>query len=163
MEIRHATHSDIEELIQLRMRMLEDARIPDEATRRTLQKNLRDYLEIYLERDDFVALLGFEDNVPVTSALMLFQQNIPNFRMIHGRNATIYSVYTLPEYRRRGYAGMLVRRLMDIARQKKADVIDLLATEKGLPLYKELGFMELPLTPLYYTVKLGDDNDEGNP
>jgi len=53
----------------------------------------------------------------------------------------LYSVATLPEYRRRGYAERLVRHALEEARQRtQLDLMVLQSTREGLPLYQRLGF-----------------------
>ena len=52
------------------------------------------------------------------------------------------NVYTVPGFRRRGIARMLVTALMDEARQRGVTEISLDATEAGRPLYRALGFQD---------------------
>lgn len=54
--------------------------------------------------------------------------------------AWIGMVLTLPEYRGRGYATMLMERCMEYCRQRRARTVRLDATEMGQPVYERFGF-----------------------
>ncbi|MFJ8475206.1 GNAT family N-acetyltransferase [Kitasatospora sp. NPDC094011] len=57
-----------------------------------------------------------------------------------GLYAHIHTVYTDPEYRRRGYARTAVQALVDWLTEQGCGLVTLNATEAGAPLYRELGF-----------------------
>ena len=57
-----------------------------------------------------------------------------------GQWQMIFGLNTLPEYRRRGYAAMLVGRLAEEARKKGKRGVVLTCKEKLIPYYSALGF-----------------------
>ena len=58
------------------------------------------------------------------------------------RLAWIGMVLTHPDYKRRGYARMLVTRAIEIAHERDVHTIKLDATDQGRPLYESLGFTD---------------------
>ena len=53
----------------------------------------------------------------------------------------VLNVYTTPLYRHKGYARMLMKRLMSDAVEKNLSFVELQSTEEGYPLYKSVGFV----------------------
>ena len=50
------------------------------------------------------------------------------------------NVYTVPEKRRQGIAGNVIKQIMDFGKTQNLDFLELKAAPMGYPLYKELGF-----------------------
>ncbi len=50
------------------------------------------------------------------------------------------NVFTEPAWRRRGLAELLMRHILDWARQERLDRLVLHASDDGRPLYERLGF-----------------------
>ncbi|MBV8841446.1 MAG: GNAT family N-acetyltransferase [Bryobacterales bacterium] len=61
----------------------------------------------------------------------------------------IYSLGTLPEYRRRGYGEAMLRTAL--AERREAEPMVLESTEAGYPLYRRLGFREMARFTVYLT------------
>jgi ribosomal protein S18 acetylase RimI-like enzyme len=62
---------------------------------------------------------------------------------VSGDSGGIYNVATLPEYRRRGLAMIVVRELIRAAHDAGVDQVSLLATPVGRPLYLRCGFRDV--------------------
>ena len=75
-------------------------------------------------------------------ATLCFLTVLPTADHPTGLRAHLMNVYTVPGFRRRGIARMLVTALMDEARQRGVTEISLDATEAGRPLYRALGFQD---------------------
>ncbi len=67
---------------------------------------------------------------------------------LSGAKATIYGIYTHPDYRTNGYGVQLVNALVKVAKSRHVDCVDLMATDKGKPLYHKLGFTQMKETPM---------------
>ncbi len=65
-----------------------------------------------------------------------------NTHFISGKTAMLMNVYTLPEYRRKGIASILLKRIISDAGKEGISCIDLTATAMGKPLYLKNGFHE---------------------
>ena len=75
----------------------------------------------------------YENEIPVACGRLYYTEN--------EKTAHIGRVAVLKEYRRKGYATTVCKRLMDIAiSSKKADIITLGAQKYIVELYKKLGF-----------------------
>lgn len=76
----------------------------------------------------------------VATAIGTLELGVPNPHCPRGRTVRLANVVTLPEHRRRGYAGLLVEDVVGWARSIGADRVDLSATPDGQRLYERLGF-----------------------
>ena len=54
--------------------------------------------------------------------------------------AVIQNVYTEPEFRKRGIARQIMMAILDWARQRGLEAINLHASDEGRPLYEKMGF-----------------------
>lgn len=145
MMIRRATAADIDLLVRLRMGYLSEHGAPDEEMRETL----RNYFEKRIDSDDFVALVAERDGMAVSTAFMTVAEPPPR-SLTTGRTGTVYNVYTVSGFRRQGFAGRVMRELLDEACRMGVSSIDLLASEEGQALYEKLGFA----TPDYTFMRL---------
>jgi GNAT superfamily N-acetyltransferase len=58
-----------------------------------------------------------------------------------GRHAIVVNVFTEPEWRRQGLAGMLLNRIIHWAREQKLNELILHSSTEGRSLYERLGFV----------------------
>ena len=86
-----------------------------------------------------------DDGSIVSLALMLVSEKPPNPRFPHGRIGTVFNVFTVPEHRRRGLARQVMGALVEDARLRGLDLVELNATDDGYDLYKSLGFSDANL------------------
>ena len=69
-------------------------------------------------------------------------------------DAYIQDVVVLPEYRKKGIGGKIIKMLVDKCREKGLVWIGLIAEEGSEDLYKEMGFGPFPGTPMLF--RMGD-------
>ena len=62
--------------------------------------------------------------------------------IVAGRQAIIQNVYTQPEWRRRGLAGLLIKRIIDWTREQGIQSLVLHASDDGRAVYERLGFIQ---------------------
>ena len=62
--------------------------------------------------------------------------------IVAGRQAIIQNVYTEPEWRRRGLAGLLIKRIIDWTREQGIQSLVLHASDDGRAVYERLGFIQ---------------------
>src|SRR5205085_6683404 len=60
--------------------------------------------------------------------------------IVSGRQASIQNVYTEPQWRRRGLAALLMKSILDWAREQGIESLVLHASDEGRALYERLGF-----------------------
>ena len=130
----------LEEIIKLRLDFLREDVGPqtpeDEAT---MKEHLQSYLKNHLNRDCFV-FTAVEDKKIISIAFLLILEKPANPRFLHGRIGNIMNVYTVPQKRRQGIAGNIIKQIMDFGKTQKLDFLELKAAPMGYPLYKKLGF-----------------------
>jgi predicted GNAT family acetyltransferase len=61
--------------------------------------------------------------------------------IVSGRQAIIQNVYTEPEWRRRGVAALLIKRIIDWSREEGIGSLVLHASDEGRAVYERLGFI----------------------
>jgi len=59
-----------------------------------------------------------------------------------GRQAVIINVFTEPEWRRKGIAKLLLKRIIEWSQEQEIDRLVLHASEYGRALYEQLGFVQ---------------------
>ncbi|MBQ4051872.1 MAG: GNAT family N-acetyltransferase [Oscillospiraceae bacterium] len=132
--------TDIDLLVRLRMDYLFDKK-ERPADTAALQANLRNYFSRHITAGDFLAVIAEENGEVFSAALMTFSERPPRSAepLVIG---TVYSVYTYPHHRRKGYARAVMTSLLDEAKSMGVIVIELLATPDGEALYRSMGFRE---------------------
>ena len=142
MIFEQATLADADQLLQLRLGYLtDDFGQLSKAEHSSVAAELPSYLANHLGQDLFayVARDG-EQGTIVSCAWLLLVEKPPSPRFPRGRTGTIFNVYTQPGHRRQGLAKHVMGLLIDDARRRDLDVIELHATDDGYPLYRILGF-----------------------
>jgi ribosomal protein S18 acetylase RimI-like enzyme len=140
MRIEKAGFADVDALTALRLEyLIEDNGSLEYSDAETIRNNLPGYIREHLKKDLFVYVIR-EDDTIVSCAFLLIVMKPMSPAFINGKTATILNVYTLPAYRRRGYARMLMNAMITDAKELNIDVIELKATEDGYDLYRSVGF-----------------------
>lgn len=134
--------SDAEALTALRLAYLaEDLGDLSEDMAASLRQALPDYFRRSLNR----SMLGYvarHGQAVVACALLLLVEKPMSPAFPNGRTGTVFNVYTAPGNRRMGCARHLMEMLLEDARSRDLCVVELKATEAGLPLYRSIGFCE---------------------
>lgn len=143
MILERAVNEDIEQLTELRIAYLtEDNGELSREDILTIRRNLPTYFKKNLNESIFgyVARNGQEI---VSCALLLVVEKPMSPAFMTGKTGTVLNVYTKEEHRHNGYAGKLMRMLLEDAVNMKLDVVELKATEAGYSLYQSLGFQDV--------------------
>ncbi|MCR5795437.1 MAG: GNAT family N-acetyltransferase [Solobacterium sp.] len=139
--IEKAEVKDIPQLVEMRLAYLDEDTGPDEGQKQVIRESLPDYFERNLNRTIFCYVCREQGTIVSCAFLLLVEKPMsPSF--MNGKTGTVLNVYTKPEYRKRGYAGRIMDRLVEEAGNMGLCRIDLLATEAGAPLYRAKGFKE---------------------
>ena len=141
--IRKMNENDKELFVSMRMAYIWDSfdDVVDHQAEK-IESNLRLYFDEHINKDDLVAMVLEIDEKPVSVALLIISKKPANPGFIDGRVGTIMNVYTIPEYRKRGFASALLNELINEAKDRKLSLVNLLATDKAYNMYKKLGFHE---------------------
>ena len=143
-QVRRAGPDDLVTLLEHRLGMIESvfpaARIDPELGREIREAN-RAWLDLHLGRD-YDAWIGWVDGQPAGSAAVLWFPHPPTPSNPIGLEAYVLSVFTVPEFRRRGVAQALMSEIVAETRRRGIRRIWLRASEEGRPLYADMGFGE---------------------
>ncbi len=114
-----------------------------------LRAKARTRLEEWLTSGDYVGWLATPTDQPelvVGGAGVQLQRILPrpvdDVTIGEGRQGTIVNVFTEPEWRRRGIAGLLMQEIINWSKTEKIDRLILHASDDGRPVYEKLGFKE---------------------
>jgi GNAT superfamily N-acetyltransferase len=138
--IRPATLDDLPHILHFRRGMLSDMGSTAEEALDRMQAAATDFL-----RDGFAdgtchVWLAEQDAVPVGCGLLHIVPWIPSTLDSSARRVWVHNVYTLPEYRRRGIAGEIMRAMIAWCRAEGFQSVSLHASEYGRSIYESLGF-----------------------
>jgi len=89
-----------------------------------------------------------EDNKVLSMAFLTIQEKPPRKANTPLQTGTIYNVLTYKKYRRTGLAKQVLSALLNEAKSMRITSVDLLATDDGKKLYKNLGFWKINCTPM---------------
>jgi GNAT superfamily N-acetyltransferase len=142
MNIRKATLFDVNRLIALRMDYF---RCEGELTSEQevlLSAQLRKFFIKHIPSGDFFAFLAEEEGRVASTAFLLIAERPAAPHFSTGKTGTVLNVLTYPEFRRKGYASLVINTLIEEAKKEDLSMLDLFSTPDGMPLYKKLGFEE---------------------
>ena len=146
--LRAAGADDMEALVALRFAFLDEFRHIGPEMKARLEPELRGYFTRNLGKPAFVALLGLLDGEPVCTAFLTLNEAPPNDQYPNGLLGYVFNVYTDPKHRKKGYARLLMDRLVQDAKWLGATAINLNASSVGVGLYQQLGFSALTDTAM---------------
>ena len=144
MNIRTATLNDLDAVTAVEAACFPAA---EAASKKEFAERLRYYGSHFWLMLDGEKLIGFVDGM-VTDQTDLTDDL---YEQAHAHNEQggwqmIFGVNTLPEYRRHGYAGQLLRRAIADARQQGRKGLVLTCKERLLPYYAKFGFQDEGVT-----------------
>ena len=144
--IRQATRDDLDLLLAWRRAMFLDMGTADAAQLDAALPRFAEWLCAQWAREDRCrALLGEVDGTPVTCAIVWIYDWYPGARDTSTRRGYILNVYTLPAWRRHGFADRLVQAGVAWLRERGIRSVSLHASAQGQSVYARQGFRALPL------------------
>ena len=140
--VDRAGTAEIDALVQMRLGYLEEDHGPlDPGDAQTILESLPDYFRRHLDKD-LTAYVIREDQEIVACAFLLVVEKPMSPAFINGKTGTVLSVFTRPEFRRKGYARRIMEALLADAKEMELSVVELKATEDGYALYRAVGFQD---------------------
>lgn len=144
MVVRKASIEDLDALYENRMHFTQIMRNYEITLTEEFKQNSYAYMKEHIANDTFAAWIIEEDGIVASTAMVSYYQKMPMVSNPSGICGYILNVYTHPDYRRKGYASLLLQTIIDDAKERNVGVLNLLASDMGRPVYEKLGF--LPLT-----------------
>jgi GNAT superfamily N-acetyltransferase len=147
--VRFATVNDAEVISWHRARMFQDMRELSADLFEAFRSSSCDQLRHLLARGRYVGWLLSLENAPkkiIAGAGVHLQRVLPHpvedtATLADGHHGIIVNVSTEPEWRRKGLAAMLLKQIIDWARDQKLDRLVLHSSENGRALFEHLGFV----------------------
>ncbi|MBQ0028731.1 MAG: GNAT family N-acetyltransferase [Lachnospiraceae bacterium] len=102
---------------------------------------LKDYYKRHMKDGTFVSWLAMDGEKIIGTSGMSFVEKPPYFGCPSGKIGLLSSMYTNPKYRRMGIASELLDRVVGEARAYGCGTIQITASDMGVKLYTEYGFV----------------------
>ena len=103
---------------------------------------LRDYYVRHMADGSFVSWIAMDGEKIVGTSGMSFVEKPPYFGCPSGKMGLLSSMFTDPDYRRKGIAKELLSRVVDEARKYGCGTVQITASDMGVLLYTSFGFVK---------------------
>lgn len=143
MEIRKAALEDIDTLVALRRRQLEEE---GQAPNQNMDDPLRAFFRQWMEREALTQWLVWEEGSAIATGALIVQAFPPSFANPSGLRGYVANMYTLPRHRGRGLATSLLGRIRAQAVEQGLPRLWLGASPMGRPVYEKFGFVPASTT-----------------
>ncbi len=144
--IRVAHLSDIDEIVDMRIKMLHEVgNATDENDTNIVSSASRDYFIKKFQTGEFQVWLAEQNDKIIGVSGIQFLERPPLYDNITGKEAVIMNVFTDPDRRGEGIASKLLKDIIDYAKENGARRITLRAIGKDRRIYEKLGFHSAPL------------------
>ena len=111
-----------------------------------LQQNLTQYFKQSIQEHRFFALQAEYEGVIVSYGGMILKKIPGDFNQSSYLEGEILNMYTLPEYRRKGFSSIILENLLKEAKLMGVSKVALHCSKAGEPLYRKYGFSD-PVYP----------------
>ena len=136
---RKLTEGDLAQFISLRISQLREEGATEELD---LVPALTDYYHRHMADGTFVSWLALDGDKIIGTSGMSFVEKPPYFGCPTGKIGLLSSMYTDPDYRRRGIAKELLGRVVEEARAYGCGAVQITASDMGVLLYTDFGFVK---------------------
>lgn len=133
------TKKELDTFIHMRIRQLREEGATEDID---LVPALQDYYNRHMSDGTFVSWLAMDGNRIVGTSGMSFVEKPPYFGCPSGKMGLLSSMFTDPEYRRKGIAKELLSRVVEEARAYGCGTVQITASEMGVLLYTDFGFVK---------------------
>ena len=135
--IRQAVASDLESLVQLRIKQLaaEGAKATCDLT-----GPLYAYYREVLTTAAQTMLVAECNGRIVANGGISYTRKAPYYANPTGKNGVVFAMYTEPDFRRAGIANSILHKLIDRAKKRGCGEIYVTASDMGVPFYAQAGF-----------------------
>lgn len=137
LEYKRLTEKELDIFINMRINQLREEGAEEDID---LKPALMDYYIRHLADGTFVSWLAVDGEKIVGTSGMSFVEKPPYFGCPSGRMGLLSSMFTDPNYRRRGIARELLDRVVEEAREYGCGTIQITASDLGVKLYTAYGF-----------------------
>ena len=133
------TEDKIDTFIQMRINQL----LEEGATKDVdLAPALKDYYTRHIADGTFVSWIAMDGDRIVGTSGMSFVEKPPYIGCPSGKIGLLSSMFTHPDYRRKGIAKELLSRVIEEARTYGCGTVQITASDMGVLLYTDFGFVK---------------------
>ena len=140
-EYRRITENVLDTFIQIRIGQLREEGAKEDFD---LRPNLMDYYKRHMADGTFVSWLAVDADDGgkiIGTSGMSFVEKPPYFGCPSGKLGLLSSMFTNPNYRRRGIAKELLHRVVEEASAYGCGTVQITASDMGVKLYSSYGFI----------------------
>ena len=138
-EYRKLGKNDLDEFIRIRIGQLREEGATEDID---LKPALLDYYNRHMADGTFVSYIAVDGDKIVGTSGMSFVEKPPYFGCPSGKLGLLSSMYTDNNYRRQGIAKKLLSMVVDEARAYGCGVVQITASDLGVLLYSDFGFVK---------------------
>ena len=131
--------NDLDEFIRIRIGQLREEGATEDID---LKPALLDYYNSHMADGTFVSYIAVDGDKIVGTSGMSFVEKPPYFGCPSGKLGLLSSMYTDNNYRRQGIAKKLLSMVVDEARAYGCGVVQITASDMGVLLYSDFGFVK---------------------
>lgn len=136
-EYRKLSEKELDAFIEMRINQLREKGAKEDID---LKPALLDYYKRHMKDGTFVSWLASDGNNIIGTSGMSFVEKPPYFGCPSGKIGLLSSMFTNPNYRRKGIAKELLSRVINEAKQYGCGTIQITASDMGVKLYTDFGF-----------------------
>ena len=137
-EYKRLTEKELDNFIDKRIHQLREEGAKEEID---LVPALKDDYQRHMAEGTFVSWIALDGNTMIGTSGMSFVEKPPYFGCPSGKIGLLSSMYTDPDYRRKGIAKELLSRVIKDAKEYGCGTIQITASEMGVKLYTDFGFV----------------------
>ena len=131
-EYRKLSEKELDAFIEMRINQLREEGAKEDID---LKPALLDYYKRHMKDGTFVSWLALDGNNIIGTSGMSFVEKPPYFGCPSGKIGLLSSMFTNPNYRRKGIAKELLSRVINEAKQYGCGTIQITASDMGVKLY----------------------------
>ena len=133
------SENELDVFINMRIKQLREEGATEDID---LVPHLKDYYRRHMGDGTFVSWLAMDGDKIVGTSGMSFVEKPPYFSCPSGKIGLLSSMFTDPDYRRKGIAKELLSRVVEEARNYGCGVVQITASDMGVLLYTDFGFVK---------------------
>ncbi len=136
---RKLTEDDLDTFIQMRIDQLREEGAAGDID---LVPALKEYYKRHMADGTFLSWLAVDGEKIVGTSGMSIVEKPPYYDCPSGKIGLLSSMFTDPDYRRRGIARELLSRVVEAARNHGCGTVQITASDIGVFLYTDYGFVK---------------------
>lgn len=133
------TEKELDTFIEMRINQLREEGAAEEID---LRPALTDYYNRHMADGTFLSWIALDEDRIIGTSGISFVEKPPYFGCPNGKIGLLSSMFTEKEYRRRGIAKELLSKIVNEAKQYDCGVIQITASDMGVLLYTDFGFVK---------------------